>query len=82
MGFLKSLGKHVLVMLSGAIIGAASLFVYLFYFWLPDNSARLGLGVIAIIPVLLVFSLIIGAVLGAVLALVIRLIVKSKVFRR
>jgi len=74
--FLKGVGKNALVILFGAIVGSIVLFVYLFYFWLPLNSARIGLGVIAYIPVLLIFSLIIGSIAGGIIALVIRLIVK------
>ena len=80
MGFrqsLKKITRNLLAGLGGAIIGAIIFIIYLFKIWLPTNAEKMGLGIIALLPVMLILFSIIGLFIGGILGIVIYRIVKS-----
>ena len=74
---LKKISKNVLVGLGGAIIGVIIFITYFFKIWLPANAERIGLGIIALIPVMFILFSIMGIFIGGILGIVIYNIVKS-----
>ena len=74
---LKKIGENLLVGLGGAIIGAIIFIIYLFKIWFPANAKEIGLGIIALIPVMFILFSIMGIFIGGILGIVIYNIVKS-----
>ncbi len=75
--FLKKIGTSLLAGLGGAAIGAIVLALYCFMVWLPANSQKAGLGIIALLPVMLILFSLMGIVIGGIAGIVVYLIVKS-----
>jgi len=78
---LKTISKNIIAGLSGAIIGILISMIYLITMWLPANAKRIGVGIIAVLPVMVIlFSLLgiaIGGIVGIVIYHIIRLIKKK-----
>lgn len=74
---LKKVGENLLVGLVGAIIGAIIFIIYLLKIWFPTNAEKIGLGIIALIPVMFILFSIMGIFIGGILGIVIYHIVKS-----
>ncbi|MBN1924014.1 MAG: hypothetical protein JW791_04625 [Nanoarchaeota archaeon] len=69
--FLKILAKNAAALVIGAIVGAAVLNVFVFTVWMPNNSPDVGLGVIALLPVLVIIYAVLGGIIGALMGLII-----------
>lgn len=63
---LKKIGKNLLAALIGAFFGVIISTIYLFKIWLPLNVGKVGLGIIALIPVVLILFAIFGIFVGGV----------------
>ena len=74
---LKKISKNLLAGLGGAIIGVIIFIVYLLKIWLPANAEKIGLGIIALIPVMFILFSIMGTFMGGISGIVIYHIVKS-----
>ena len=74
---LKKFGKNLLAGLGGAIIGVIVFIIYLFKIWLPANAEKIGLGIIALIPFMLILFSVLGIVIGGISGIVIYQIIKS-----
>ncbi len=76
MSRMKKLGKNVLAIIIGAILGLIIGLSYVLFIWIPFSGHEVGLGIIGIAPFMLVLFGLIGLVVGAVVGLVIYQIVK------
>lgn len=68
--FLKGLGKTLLSGIVFSLVGLASFLIYFFAFWLPANSATMGLSVVILFPVFLLLFSVLGLVLGFIFGVV------------
>ena len=68
---LKRLGKNLLVAVYGAVIGMIVFLIYLFKIWTPANADKIGLGIIALAPVLFILFSILGMIVGGIVGIVI-----------
>lgn len=74
--FLELIGEHLLAGLIGAIIGVIISVIYLLKIWMPMNAHKVGLGIIAIFPIMLIMFSILGIFVGGITGIVILLILK------
>lgn len=72
----KKIGKHILSGLVCGIIGIVISLLYFFVIWMPINVGKVGLGIIAIFPVMFILFSIMGFIFGLLLGLIIYPIVK------
>ncbi|MDP3989626.1 MAG: hypothetical protein Q8Q01_00290 [archaeon] len=78
MGILKTLGKNLLVILIGGLTGGIISIPFAIV-WMKSIGPQVGLGIIALLPIILILYFIIGAFIGAVLGLFIyHLFIKRK----
>ena len=70
------LWKNILVFIVGGVIGIAVSMFYLFQFWFPANGGKVGLGIIAIIPIMLILFAIMGLVIGGIFGIIIYQIIR------
>jgi len=78
MGKLKTLGKNLLVILIGGLTGGIISIPFTIT-WIKTIGPQVGLGVIALIPVMFILFFIFGAIIGAVLGLLVyHLFIKEK----
>lgn len=72
MGFqnlFKKIGKNLLVATIGAIIGVVISIFYVFKIWIPSTSGSIGLGIIAILPVMIILFSITGLIVGGIIGI-------------
>ena len=74
---LKKFGKNLLAGLIGAVMGVIIFVIYLFKFWLPANAEKMGLGIIAFIPIMLILFSVMGIFIGGISGIVIYHIIRS-----
>ena len=65
--FLKSLGKNVLSIIIGGILGVVFFFLYTSYYWLPTQGPEVGLAIIGVFPAVLVILCLFGIITGGLL---------------
>ncbi|MBI4144592.1 hypothetical protein HY493_00105 [Candidatus Woesearchaeota archaeon] len=85
MGFgqaLKKIGENLLAGLGGAIVGVIISTIYLLKIWFPTNAGKVGLGIIALIPVMFILFSIVGILIGGISGMVIYHILKSLMKKR
>jgi len=70
MGILKTLGKNLLAILIGGLIGGI-LSIPFTLLWIKNIDPQVGLGIIALVPVIFILYFIFGAIIGAVLGLLV-----------
>ena len=70
MGILKTLGKNLLAILIGGLIGGI-LSIPFTLLWIKNIGPQVGLGIIALVPVIFILYFIFGAIIGAVLGLLV-----------
>lgn len=63
----KVVGKNLLAVILGAIIGLIISFVYVTQFWLPTQGPDIGLAIIGVFPVVLIILGLLGVLVGAVI---------------
>ena len=74
---LKKIGKNLLVWLGGAAIGIIISTIYLFKIWLPANAGKMGLGIIALLPIIFILFSAIGIFIGGISGVIIYHFIKS-----
>jgi hypothetical protein len=72
----KKIGKTLLAGVVGAIIGIPVFIFYFFKIWVPMNSSEIGLGIIALVPVMIILFSIVGIFIGGISGMIIYWIVK------
>ncbi len=72
----KKIGKNLLIGISGAIGGIIICVFYLIKIWLPHNADKIGLAIIALLPVLIILFSIMGSILGGFLGIIIYQLVR------
>ena len=70
MGILKTLGKNILAILIGGLIGGI-LSIPFTLIWIKNIGPQVGLGIIALVPVMFILFFIFGAIIGVVLGLLV-----------
>jgi len=76
--FLKILGKNLLAGMGGAVIGIIVSVLYTIVIWLPANSEKIGLGIIAVLPVMIILFSILGIIIGGILGIILYQIIKLR----
>lgn len=71
MKIIKIILKNLLLFLLSGIIGIVAFFIYGIKVWLPSYASKIGLGAIALLPVVLIFSVIIGFFFGGIVGILI-----------
>lgn len=66
----REIGKSFLVFLIGGVLGIVVSLLYLFWFWLPTEGHKVGLGIIGVFPVMMVLFSFMGLVVGGVIGVV------------
>jgi uncharacterized protein with PQ loop repeat len=64
--FFKKLGKNLFAGLIGGIIGITAFVFYVIKIWLPLNAAKIGFGVIIMLPIMIILFSIIGIIVGSI----------------
>jgi len=78
MSILKTLGKNLLVILIGGLTGGIVSIPFAII-WMKNIGPQVGLGIIALLPIIFILYFIIGSFIGTVLGLVIyHLFIKRK----
>ncbi len=73
---LKLIAEHLLAGLIGAIIGVIISVIYFLKIWIPINADKIGLGIIALFPVMLILFSILGIFIGGISGILLLLTVK------
>ena len=69
--------KNLFAAFIGSIIGIIILMFYLFIFYIPANADKIGLAIIALLPVLVILFSILGIIVGAISGIIIYQIIKG-----
>ncbi len=73
---LKTLGKNLLALVGGGVIGIIVSVLYFFVVWFPLNVDKMGLAVVVLLPVMIILFSVMGIFFGGVLGVVVYQVVK------
>ena len=75
--FLKKMGSNLLAGFIGSVLGIIISVFYVLKIWVPMNIDKIGLAIIAVIPVMIILFSIIGIIIGGILGIIIFFIIKQ-----
>jgi len=75
---LKKIGRNLGIGFLGGVIGVLISIIYTLTIWLPINADKIGLGIIAVLPVMILLFSVMGFIVGLILGITVYQIIKLK----